>query len=637
MERFPKENRWRTPRLKRNTPTGNRMTRSVFLAVRSLTILLFLILTVQLVRLQVIQGEDYKELAVNNALREVPTAASRGLIYDREGRPLVQNVARYSVAIVPGNLPERGDISVYRRVSEVIGMPPEEIQNIVAEHVKKENVFSPVVIKSDLSQETALVLRELEPHLPGVRLLAEATRYYLDSALMAHILGYVGAISEEEYAALKEKGYILQDRVGKAGVELVYEDLLRGTPGRKLIEVDSAGRERAIISEKPAVDGSSISLTIDLDLQRKLRELLTSVKTSSENVAGAVMDVHSGEILAMVSLPEYDNNIFSSAISSEDLEALINAPGNPLVDHTISEMYPPGSTFKTVVGSAALQEGIATPSTTIVSRGSITVPNQYVPGDYFVFRDWAALGALDFYGGLAMSSDVYFYHLAGGYEGFKGLGVQRVADYARAFGLGEPTGIDLPGESAGIIPDPAWKEANIGEDWVLGDTYNMAIGQGFVAMTPLQLLTVAATVANRGEVLQPHLLREARNTHGDLTAQGQKVVRKNVPVDPAFLDVVARGMRQSVTAGVASNAAVRDLAVAAKTGTAEFGERRPDGSYATHGWVMGFAPAADPQVAFVVFFQRGGGGSDAAPTAARMMDYMFEGSNLVAKHEEPPS
>jgi penicillin-binding protein 2 len=377
-------------------------------------------------------------------------------------------------------------------------------------------------------------------------------------------------------------------------------------------------------------------LTIDLGLQQKTADVLREFMGASDNAAAVVMDVRTGEILAMVSLPTYDNNIFSETLGEEELDALLSEPGKPLVNHAIAEMYPPGSSFKPITGLAALQEGVATPSTTIVSHGYITVPNQYDPSIVYVFHDWAALGSLDFYGGISWSSDVYFYYLAGGKqdEGFRGLGEERLARYARSFGLGEPTGVGLPGESAGLVPDARWKERTVNEMWYVGDTYNFGIGQGYLAVTPLQLLDAVVAIANGGELLRPRLVKEIRDFHDHVVATFGKEVRRLLPVDQEYLAVVREAMRQSVSTGVAQSGQVPGLAVAGKTGTAEFGTPGEGEGYETHGWFVGFAPYEDPEIAVVVFVQRGGGGQNAAPAAARIFDYYFN-QRYVAEQEAP--
>jgi penicillin-binding protein 2 len=605
----------------------------IFAVLRALVILLFGILVLQLVRLQVIKGDEFARQAEINALREVQMPAARGLILDRNGQPLVRNVARYSAAVVPGDLPERGEVAIYDQIAGVLGVSADEIATQVRSGVAKRGPYEPVVVKADVDEETALILRELEPVTPGLKLMMEPARQYAAGALLAHVLGYVGPLSQEEYDALAGDGYLLHDYIGKTGVELSYEDALRGRPGKKLIEVDALGRELNVISERRALDGSNIVLTIDLELQKVVKDALEEYVKPGDNAAAVVMNVKTGEILSMVSLPDYDNNLFSRPLTNTDLAALTEAPGKPLVNHVIAERYAPGSTFKAIVGSAALQEGIASPATTITSRGYITVENEYDPNVVYKYDDWAALGPLDFYGGIAMSSNVYFYYLSGGKadEGFAGLGVDRVAEYARDFGLGEATGIDLPGESPGLVPDAQWKEETVGEPWTLGDTYNFGIGQGYLSVTPLQMITAVSAIGNGGKLLSPHLLKEVRDGHGNVIEQFEQTVRGSVPVDPDYLAIVREAMRQSVTKGVAQKAAVRGVEVAGKTGTAQFGSPLPDGTQETHGWYVGFAPYDDPEVAVVVFLDHGGGGSDASPASAKILDYYFHGPQLAQK------
>lgn len=607
-----------------------------FALLRALVILMFGVLVIQLVNLQIIQGDEFKHRAEINALREIDVPAARGLIYDRNGTLLVQNQAEFAAAITPGDLPERGAAAVYRMVSDAIRMPIEEIEQEVATGVKARGEYDSVILKERLDRDTALILMELAPHAPGLTVLVRPARQYLTGSLLSHVLGYVGPISEEEFNALADDGYSPRDIIGKSGVESSYEQILRGKAGKRLIEVDATGRELDVVSERSPIDGSNLVLTIDLDLQREVAGILEEYSADSTNAAAAVMDVKTGDVLAMVSLPSFDNNVFNSPLSDADLSALLDSEGKPLVNHALAERYPPGSTFKTIVGSAALQEGIATPSTTITSRGYITIENEFDPNVLYFYPDWASLGPLDFYGGLAMSSNIYFYYLAGGYpdEGFAGLGEERVATYARAFGFGSPTGIDLPGESPGLVPDASWKSETVGEPWTLGDTYNFGIGQGYVAATPLQVLTAATAIANGGDLLTPRVVKELRDSFGNPLEDLDPGLRSHVPVDPEYLQIIRTAMRQSVTDGVARNAAVKNVAVAGKTGTAEFGSQREDGAYETHGWFVGFAPYEDPQIAVVVFVQHGGGGNDASPAAAKIFDYYFNAPGFAALPED---
>lgn len=634
---FEGRRRWRAKEPKREA-APNARTLTVSAMLRAIIIFMFGILVIQLINLQVIHGEDYKQQSAINAIREVPTSAARGLIYDRNGKPLVSNSARFSVTIIPGDLPDRGDEAVYRMVSDVIGMPTSEIKQSVEDGIEAGGEYSPAIIKTDIDRDTALILMELEPHAPGLRVQVDPARTYLTGDLLSHVMGYIGPISAEEYDALAGKGYGYQDYIGKSGVEATYEDILRGKSGKKLIEVDAAGRELRTISERPPVDGTNVVLSIDLDLQKQVTDILKQYGATSLNAAAAVMDVHTGELLADVSLPSYDNNIFSSAISDEQLNALLNDPGKPLVDHLIAEQYPPGSTFKTIVGLAALEEGVASPSTTITSRGYITVENEFDPNVVYVYPDWAPLGTMDFYGGVALSSDVYFYYLAGGKadEGFQGLGEDRIAQYARQFGLGSETGIDIPGEASGLVPDAEWKSETIGEPWVLGDTYNYGIGQGYAAATPIQMLDVAAAIANGGNLVTPRLVKQYQDSLGNPLDAVPTTSRGDLPVSGANLQIMRDAMRESVTTGVARNAASGAVAVAGKTGTAEFGERRDDGTYKTHGWFIGFAPYDDPQIAVMVFVENGSGGNDASPAAARIFDYYF-GDRSAPSGEPTPT
>jgi penicillin-binding protein 2 len=622
--------RWKAKEPRRERDKG-KVSPASFAILRALVILMFGALALQLINMQILKGDEYKDRAAINALREVPLAPARGLIYDRNMQPLVQNSASFSVAIVPGDLPERGEGEVFATIERVLGVPAAEIEQRVQEGVERQGEYNPTVIQGDIGRDAALELMELEPHAPGLKVVVEPSREYTTGSLLSHVLGYVGPLSAEEYDSLE--GYLFQDFIGKSGVELTHEDVLRGQLGKKLVEVDGNGREIKTLDERRPLDGGNVVLSIDAELQAKVAEALQQYAGASQNAAAAVMDVRTGEVLAMVSLPTFDNNIFSSQISQDGLAQLVDAPGKPLVNHALSEQYAPGSTFKAIVAAAALQEGIATPETKITSRGYITVQNEFDPNVVYIYPDWRALGPLDMYGGLAMSSNVYFYYLAGGKsdENFPGLGEDRLARYAHAFGLGEPTGIDLPGESEGVVPDASWKQETVGEPWALGDTYNLGIGQGYIGATPMQVLTAICAIANGGKLLTPHVVKEVRDGHGSILSSNEPEIRSTVPVDPAHLGIVREGMRRSVMDGVAKSATVNGISIAGKTGTAEFGPELADGKHATHGWFVGFAPYENPEVAVVVFTQQGTGGNDASPAAAKIFDFYFHGPRLAAQ------
>jgi penicillin-binding protein 2 len=597
-------------------------------------IIAFGILTLQLARLQLVRGPEFQQRAEQNRLRREAVIPTRGLVFDRNGLPLVENKAGFAAAVVAADIPEERETEISIALQEILGVPAGDIVAEIQARRESNDPFTPAIIKDNLTEAPAFALRERLAQLPGVRVVVEPKRSYVESTLLSHVLGSVGRIDETEYADLAQAGYQLNDYLGKSGVEFTYESVLRGTPGMREIEADAAGRELRVLDEVPASPGSNIVLSIDLELQRKVTEFLQAGMGRSRNGAAIVIDVRTGEILSLVSLPGYDNNIFTGTVDEEAWVKLRDDPGKPLVNHAIAEMYPPGSTFKQITGIAALQEGIASASTTITSLGSIRVQNQYNPSEFFIFRDWAALGTLDFYRGVAMSSDVYFYYLAGGYsEGgrdlFQGMGAATLSSWAKRFGLGEVTGIDLPGESAGVVPDPEWKEETVGTPWVLGDTYNFGIGQGYVATTPLQMALVTAAVANGGNVLIPHVVKEVRDGDGNVLPLTRQNIRRNLNVDTRNLNVMREGMRQAIDTGTATTAKSRFTAVAGKTGTAEFGERRPDGSYQEHGWFTGYAPFNNPEIAVAVFLETGGGALTAAPVAGRIFDYYYGQRNLT--------
>lgn len=606
--------------------------------LRGVILLVFIALAAQLANLQLVRGHSYEQRAQLNQLRIEPVIPSRGLIYDRNGVPLVENVPSFAAAVVAADVPKDRELEIAAGVERLLGIPPLETVLRLEEARSSKDPFAPIVLKEGLDQADAFHLREQLAALPGVQILVESVRRYPQGAAVADVVGYMGRVDEEDYAALKDKGYIASDRIGKAGVEAAYENYLRGVPGRKEIEKDASGREIRTLAQDAPKPGNDLVLSLDLDLQKKTQEFVTQAAHGGQGAA-VVMDVHTGEVLALVSLPTYDNNIFSGKVDEARLQQYLDDPKKPLVNHALSEQYAPGSIFKQITGSAALQEGVASPSTTITSTGAIQVPNEYDPSVVYTFRDWRALGTLNFYGGVAMSSDVYFYYLAGGYHAygnnFNGLGIERLARYARQFGLGRPTGIDIAGEADGIVPDPEWKKRTFGDDWFLGDTYNMGIGQGFLAVTPVQMVRVTAAVANGGTLLRPHVLREVRDAKGNVVVPPGPRVEGNVGVSDENLAIMREAMRQAVSWGSANQAAVRDVSVAGKTGTAEFGPRFADGSYETHAWFSGFAPADDPQIAITVFLERGVGAIDAAPLAARILDYYFHRPQQRAQGDTP--
>ncbi|GIW11487.1 MAG: penicillin-binding protein 2 [Dehalococcoidia bacterium] len=617
--------KFKSPKRPRLTPAA--AIRLRFWGLRLMVFLCFGALLAQLWRLQIVEGRAYQSRAEVNRIRLQPIPPIRGVIFDRNLRQLVRNVPSFVVTVTPFDLPVEQQARVAERLAKLLNLLPEEVERPIALRRLRGEVFQPVIIKSGVDQRTAFLIEENNDKLPGVQVRVESVRQYLGGPIYSHVLGYTGRITEDELQERPNQGYTINDRIGKTGVELTFEEWLRGQPGKEQIVVNAQGRQVGELDSIAPVPGANLVLTIDSDLQSVVAEAVRATMGNSTYAVGIVANVKTGEILAFVSLPGYDNNLFSGNVSEREWNELLTSPSRPLVNHGISDNFPPGSIFKLITGAAALQERIATPETKIFSKGYLEVRSEVDPRVIYIFRDWAAHGWLDFYQAMARSGDVYFYQLAGGYEDFPGLGVERLAAYARAFGLGQPTGIDLPSEVGGIVPTPEWKRRVIGEDWYKGDTYNMSIGQGFWAVTPLQMLMVITAFANGGEMLRPLIVKEIRDANNNVIKRFNKEVRWRVPVEVSNLNDVSRGMVLGVTweQGTAREAGVPGMNIAAKTGTAEFGQRDPrTGAYEfQHGWCYAFGPTENPEIAVLVFHERGGGPQTAAPAVGRILRYYF--------------
>lgn len=530
----------------------------------------------RLAYLNIWKGDYYGELARNNSLRSILLAAPRGIISDRFGEPLVKNTPSLDSLVIPAQLPE--DMEHRQRVLDTAErmFHPESSawREAIEARVFRSN--EAIIIRQDLSQEQAIIYYSQANTLPGIGIQKSARREYVNGSIFSHVIGYEGKIKKEELEAYPE--YLLTDSIGKQGVEKTYESELRGVHGREVVEVDSLGRvkkELGVVSPKP---GQDIMLTIDKGLTEKLYTTMADWFMAHDLTAGAAiaLDPRSGAIRALVSYPGYDNNLFSGGIQTDEYAALIENPAKPLFNRAIAGEYPPGSTIKPVIASAALAEHIVSPETVIESRGGISI------GKFF-FGDWKAHGFTDLRRAIAVSSDVYFYTLGGGYGGIAGLGMDRMKRYEERFGYGTETGIDLPGEADGFLPSPSWKETKIGERWYIGDDYHASIGQGFVTATPLQIVNSIAAIANGGTLHTPHVRSE------------ESVSSRSVSVAPDILRVVREGMRETVTEGTAQSLQSVPVAVAGKTGTAQYGTEDK-----THGWFVSFAPYENPELVMIV-------------------------------------
>ena len=600
-------------------------------------ILLFAGLMIRLWRLQIVEADRYRAWADENRFRLVYTEAPRGVIYDRQGQILVRNIPSFSVEIVPAYLPheEGARGQVLPRLAELVDTPSlsaASLEELLAGTALAP--FRPVVVAQDVDRETAFVVAEEHLNLPGVQLKITPIRQYMEGPLTAHILGYVGRIPAERVEEYRAREYDLHlDRVGLAGVEYTFEEELRGQKGQKYIEVDVAGREvRTVGVAQEASPGHNLILTLDLDLQWAVEEALRAGMEEVGSISGSVivLNPQTGEVLALVTLPSYDNNLFAGGISAQDYKRLAEDPEHPLVNHAIGGQYPPGSTIKIILAAAGLEEGIISPQPRLLCQGTLWLPNKYFPEDPELaqpFYCWlrSGHGALNVVEALAYSCDIFFYQLGGGFREFEGLGLERLAEYAERFGLGQRSGIALTGETAGLVPTAKWKRINYAESWTTGDTYNVSIGQGFILATPLQMVNATAAVANGGALYRPQIVYEVRTADGRLVRPFQPEVIRQVGVSPKHLELIRQGLRGAVAWGTARRADLPEVAVAGKTGTSEFlGPRDEEGNLPTHAWFTAFAPYEDPEIALVVFVAGGGeGSSTAVPIAAQILRYYF--------------
>lgn len=559
-------------------------------------------LTTRLFYMQGVQGGYYSDLADANQHRTLPIKSARGIIYDRAGRELAINIPSYVVYIRPADLPFTQRDAVAEELGTLLGIDPAEIIAAVDKYASQR--FELVRIASDISSDAARIIIEENRNLPGVEIGIEDRRHYEYGPLLSHVLGYVSPISADQLQQLKDEGYLADDRIGQTGVEARFEDILRGTYGQEQVERDASGRiVRTIqILEQPEA-GNSLELTIDTEIQREATEALqwaTDIVNLQHGVI-IVANPQTGEILAMVSLPTYDDNMFARGITTAEYQALIDNPNHPLVNYAISEQYPPGSTYKLVTASGALMDGLITPSQQLETAAFLEI------GPYRYY-DWnrRGFGPLNVTEAFAISSDTYFYQVAGM------LGIDRLAYWADQWGFGRRTGIDLPAEAKGIIPTNAWKQATFGQDIFPGEVYHAGIGQGYDAATPLQLLNAYCALANGGTLFKPQIVRRVLAPDGTVVQDFQPEVLSTVGVDPDVLRTMRLAAREVVTTRHSGNLVDLPLVVAGKTGTAEFGTRDGEGRLPFHSWFVAFVPnftagqagdpaATDSELAIVAF------------------------------------
>ncbi|BBB92002.1 MAG TPA: penicillin-binding protein 2 [Methylomusa anaerophila] len=574
-------------------------------------ILIFIILTSRLGFLQIIHGKDFALQADKNRIRLMTITAPRGAFYDRNGVLLVTNRPGFSVALVPISGPIADDVLV--KLAGILGMNPDDIRKKIAQ---QDNPLEPIQIKNDVGPEIITMIEERRNELPGVVLNVQAVRNYINNELGAHFFGYVGEISDAELETMKAAGYKAGDLVGKSGLEKVYDKEIRGINGGSQIEVNVDGKPVQMLGKKEPVLGNSLVLTIDAKIQKaaekamddRLLYLQTQFGNPNAKAAAAVvMNPQTGEILAMVSRPTFNPNLFNGGISAKDWKIINDNPFNPMQNRVINAAYPPGSAFKIVTGAAALEMGKVTPEEKILDTGRHwIIPKTNSHG--------VALGWIDFQTALAKSDNVYFYEMG------NRLGIDNLEKYARAFGLGSPTGVNLPAEDEGLVANRKYKEKVYGEEWYLSETFDAAIGQGFQLATPLQMCSVISQIANGGHRYRPYLVSKIVSPEGVTVKTFGPEELSYLKLADKNLAAIRSGLRDVATSDGTAGYVFEGLPIpiAGKTSTAE----NPHGD--DHGWFVAYAPYDNPTIAVAVVVEQGGYGSDsAAPIIRKILEAAF--------------
>jgi len=541
-------------------------------------------LSARLFYLQITNGTEYTAISNRQRTVDEPIPAPRGYIYDRSGRLLVKNVPTFAVKIRPADLPDDRRDEVVARLAALLRMDPAEINSTIDGN--PGSAFDLVRVAQDVDKRTAQLISEAGFDLPGVDVAVEARRQYTDGPLMSQILGYTGPVSAEQLPDLRDKGYQPDDLLGKAGLEAEYETALRGTYGVQTVARDKTGRRTQVLQTvKGAVPGASLRLTIDSNTQREAQKALRWAMDKVGMTRGVViaMNPQTGEILAMVSLPTYDNNKFARGISQTEYKKLLQNKDKPLLNHAIQAHYAPGSTYKLVTGTGALADGDISESTRVLTKPFLTLGETK-------FYEWnhRGWGPCDIYCGFGHSSDTFFYQLAGM------LGIDRLAYWARQYGFGQKTGVDLPGEVGGIVPDNAWKQEALGAQIFPGETYQAGIGQGYDAVTPLQLINAYSALANGGTLYQPQIVREVVGPDGKVVRPFSRKVLHKLKAKPAVLRVMREAARSTVTLRHTYNLVDLPIKIAGKSGTAEFGTPDAQGRLPYSSFFVGFTPK-DPR------------------------------------------
>jgi len=578
--------------------------------------LAFLTLVSRLVFLQIIQGERYTFLSENNRIRIKRVPGTRGMIYDREGQLLVDSRPSFDLIFVPED--SESPEATLRLLARYLRRDEGEILKTFEEN-KSRAAFDELVIGRDIEWSEIVAVEAHQLDLPGVSLRARPRRSYVDGPMAAHVLGYLGEINQKQLKILKEQGYVIGDEIGQYGLERRWEELLRGQSGGQQVEVDALGRRVRVLHEVTDVPGYTVHLTLDRQLQETAYEALKGKQGTI-----VALDVRNGAILVLASTPAFDPNAFARGIKAEEWSGLIKDQLRPLSNRAIQGQYPPGSTFKIIMSIAGLEEGVIQPESSIQDPGFYTFGNRS-------FRDWkkGGHGTVNLHKAIVESCDTYFYQLG------PKLGVDRIAKWARAFGLGEKTGVVLDDEKSGTIPDTEWKRKRFRQPWFPGETVSVAIGQGYVTVTPLQLANMMAAVANGGKLYRPYLVNKVESVDGATVREYGPELIRTIELKPDTLKRVHEALADVVNGAGGTGGAARSqlLTIAGKTGTAQVVEMK--GGYVKpeqltyfnrdHAWFVSYAPVDNPQIAIAVLVEHGGHGGDAAaPMAKKVFEKFIE-------------
>jgi penicillin-binding protein 2 len=569
----------------------------------------FTVLFARLFYLQVVEGREYRRLSEINSIRLHDIDAPRGLVFDRQGQMLVDNRPSFDLHIILKDAKPLDD--TLDRLGRITGLPVEELKEQIHAN-RKRGGYTPILLKEDIGRDLLAAIEVQKYDLPGVMVNISPRRHYLQFDRAAHLLGYMGEISQNELRNLNGSGLKSGDFIGKYGIEKNHEDTLRGRRGGRQVEVNATGQVVRVINSVDAIAGQNIVLTIDHDTQ-------IAAENALAGWAGAVVaiDPNNGEIIAMASSPTFDPNMFVVGMSRDQWNALITNPYRPLENKAIQAEYPPASTYKIVTAMAGLEEKVIDPQTTYFCPGHYRYGNR-------VYRCWkrGGHGEVDLTRAIAESCDVYFYQVG------EAVGVDRLAHYASACGLGDLTGIKLGQEAKGLIPTSNWKLKRFGEPWQGGETLSVAIGQGFNLVTPLQMATMIAAVGNGGIRYKPRLVKKMVSVENTVTYEAQPEVIGRIPVSDVTMEHIRHGLWSVVNhrKGTAFASRIKDLEFSGKTGTAQVVSRPPDDvvdqeqideMLKDHAWFVAYAPEQDPKIAVAVMIEHGEHGSSAAAPIAR--------------------